>query len=559
VGAFLISALFLSIFIIIYRLIEKTAYLKYALILSFLPIGFLLLLQNRYNFPLVIAVKYLFALIFFLLYIKIENRYRGAAIFLSGLLYYILAGWTYLFLVVLCMQHELFFSKGRIRYLYTVLLIVVYVLYPFIAARCLFVITLNEAYLYIVQYEFFHKPFMFKPNLVLYLFFLSLPVLLKAIFIFSRCVKLKVTNPTHKDLACPARGTDRSEKLLSRLNPLLVQSIIIVLIGCLILKLSFDDNEKKKIQIDCLADQGKWQELLILSSQIDEYDRMVNFNFNRAQYHTGRLLDNLFSYTQVFGTDGLFINKIIASQIAIPASDLYFELGHINASQVMAYEEQTKFKYNPRILKRLAQINIINEKYIVAKKFLDLLSKSIIYRKWAKRYENYLSNESLIASDSLIQLKRSQQPKFDFFIDTKGPNVDLVMLLKENKDNKMAFEYLMAYYLLDCNMGSMMKHLSKAKNFGYKKIPRHIEEALLLIKALFPSRININEYGINPYTIERFLRFNTILQQNSGNEKKAKELLQKKFSDTYWYYVRYVSPKRTKLELKAIKIDEDLY
>jgi hypothetical protein len=544
-GPLIISALLLAIFIAVYRLIERMGNVRPALILAFLPVTLLLVLQNHYDFPVIIIVKYLFSLVFFLLYLKIANKYRILFIHLSGLIYYTLGGWAYLFYVVLCILYELLFSRDSKRFIYTGLNIVTYFLYPYIAARYLFAITLTEAYIYIVPYEFYYEPVLFKPTFYFYLCYLSLPVLMVMIFGYSKYVK---TELKHRS------------KQLSGWQHLLIQSIIIILLGIFVLKFSYKQEEKRKIQIDYLAEQGQWKELLALSVEIDEYDRQVNFNVNRGLYHTGRLLDDLFTYTQLLGTDGLFIDRILGSQVAIPASDLYFDLGHINASQVLAYEGQTKFKYNPRILKRLALTNIINEKYIVAKKFLDLLKKSILHRKWVSYYENCLFNKSLVESDSLIQSKRELRPKFDFFINRNNPNHDLILLLRENGDNKMAFEYLMAYYLLECKMGDLIQHLKKFRDLGDRKIPRHIGEALLLIKAMSPPNVDIdlNEYNINPHTVEQFRRFNKILFESFKDDVKAKQLLEKQFKNTYWYYVRYVNPKQTKVRLKERKIDESL-
>ncbi len=542
-GSLIISALSLSIFVIVYKLIKKIGNFGYFLVLSFLPVILLLIIQNHYDFPLLITVKYLFALLFFLIYVKIPNRHKIFIVFLSCLIYYILGGWVYLFYVLLCILHELLFREGRGKYIYAGLNSLVYFIYPYIAARYLFTINFKEAYLYIVPYVFYYEPFLFKPNLYFYLFFLSLPVLKMGIFIYLKYIKVRIGS---------------KNKSLSGLNHTLAQSIFILLTGLLILFVSFDWQEKKKIQIDRLAEQGQWKEILSLYQGIDKYDRLVNFNVNRALYHTGQLLDNLFDYPQLIGTDGLFIDKIIASQVAIPASDLYFDLGHINASQVMAYEGQTKFIYNPRILKRLTLTNIINGKYVIAKKFLDLLNKSILHKRWVKHYENYLFNESLIESDSLIQLKRIQKPEFDFFIANKNPNVDLIELLKENENNKMAFEYLMAYYLLECRLGNLIEHLNKFRELGYGKLPRHIEEALLLVAPIFQSKNIRIEQSINPQTIERFNRFNMIYAQ-SENEVKAKEALEKEFHNTYWYYVRYINPNITKLELKKREIDGDIF
>jgi len=525
-GAFFISALSLSIFIIVYKFIKKIGDFKYSLILSFLPVSLLLIIQNHYSSPLMLTVKYLFALIFFLAYVKISNRYKIFIIPLSCLIYYILGGWAYLFYVILCMSHELFFSRDERKYIYAGFSVVVYLIYPYIAARYLFMITLKEAYLYIVAYRFYSWPFYFNPNLCFYLFFLSLPMLKMGLFVYLKYIKVKVK---------------KQNKLLARFHHISAQSIFIILAAVLILTFSFDLREKKKNQIDYLAEQGRWNELLNISRGVGDYNVLINFNVNRALYHTGQLLDNLFDYPQMMGDDGLFIENF-SRPMAIATSDLYFDLGHIKAAQVWAYEGLTKFGYNPRILKRIVVTNIINEKYVDTKKFLDILDKSISHKKWVKHYRNYLFNELLIKSDSLIQSKRKLIPKSDFFIAiSEDSYVDLIELLKENENNKMAFEYLMAYYLLAYRLEDLPEYLDKFKKLSYRKYPRHIEEALLLIRFISPSKDVKIDYSINQQTIEQFEQFNSILSKFE-NKVKAKEALRRGFYNTYWYYVLYIKP-----------------
>jgi len=531
-GAFFISALSLSIFIIVYKFIEKIGDFKYSLILSFLPVSFLLIIQNHYSSPLMLTVKYLFALIFFLAYVKISNRYKIFIIPLSCLIYYILGGWAYLFYVILCMSHELFFSRDERKYIYAGFSVVVYLIYPYIAARYLFMITLKEAYLYIVAYKFYNWPFYFNPNLCFYLFFFSFPVIQICLFIYLKYIKAMIK----KRNSSPAG-----------IYHILIQSIFIIFVAVLILIFSFDRQEKKTIQIDYLAERGRWNELLNISRGMEKYTILIIFNVNRALYHTGQLLDNLFDYPQKIGVDGLFIDKITAREAAIQMSDLYFDLGHIKAAQVWAYEGLTKFGYNPKMLKRIVMTNIINEEYDIAKKFLDVLNKSILHKKWVKHYRNYLFNESLIKSDSLIQLNRKLTPKFDFFITSINSEIDLTGLLKENENNKMAFEYLMAYYLLAYRLEDLPKYLDKFKKLGYRKYPRHIEEALLLIRFISPSENVKIDYSINPQTIKQFEQFISILSKYE-NKVKAKKALRKGFYNTYWYYVLYINPKTTKLE-----------
>ena len=541
-GSFIISLVILSIFVVVYKLVKETVNPPWILILSSMPVILLLVIQSHYNFPFIITVKYFISLILFFFYRKITTRYKSVFIVLSGLVYITLGGWIYLFYLLLCILHEVLFAKGAAKYVYAGSNLVACLLYPYIAARYFFMITLKEAYLYLVPYEFYYEPFSFKPDVALYLFFLAIPASMAFLFVYRKN-NVRVS---------------RDHEGLPGVNFLWTQSILILLVAGLLVTFSFDREEKKKIRIDYLAEQGRWQELLSLSQDIKEYDRLVNFHTNRAFYHTGQLLDNLFAYNQMLGTDGLFIDRFIAGQIALPSSDLYFDLGHINASQVMAYEGLTKYKYNPRILKRLALTNMINGKYNAAKIFLDLLDKSILHKKWAAHYRNYLDNEPLIRTDRYIQIKREQRPSVDFFLENVNPHYDLIRMLRENKYNKMAFEYLMADYLLDGKIGNVLEHLRELKSYGFVKMPRHLEEALLLAKAMQPSRIDISAYSIDPNTFKRFQDFNLILNEYSGNEAKAKEVLAKDFQDSYWYYVRYVIPKKKDIKSRASNRNEPL-
>jgi len=536
-GALILAALSLSVFILVYKLIKKIGNFEFSLILSFLPVCFLLIIQNLYNFPLVISAKYLFALLFFLAYTKTPNRYKIFAIFLSFLIYYILGGWVYLFYIVLCVTHELLFRQDSRKYIYAGLNVLVYFIYPYIAARYLVIISLKDAYLYIIPLEATRWPFNFNVNLYFYLFFLSFPVLQIAIFVYLKYIKAKLKERKGKKRSISSTG----------IYDTLLKLIYILIAAVLILRFSFDQQEAKRIQIDYLAQQGRWQELLNLTPKIEEYNIMVNFNVNRALYHTGQLLDNLFGYSQMMGADVLFLENV-PRPVKISAIDIYFDLGHIRAAQVLAYEGQTHFGYTPKILKSVVMTNIINEEYNIAKRFLDILNKSIIHKKWVRHYRNYISDKSLIKSDSLIQLKRKLTPKFDFFIAIgERSDMDLIELLKENENNKMAFEYLMAYYLLEFRLEDLLGYLGKFKELDYGKYPHYIEEAILVSRFAFPS-INFEvDYSINQQTIELFEQFNSILS-SFRNKAEAEEALRRRFFHTYWYYSLYMKPEETNLE-----------
>ncbi|MEJ2567686.1 MAG: DUF6057 family protein, partial [candidate division WOR-3 bacterium] len=221
-GAVVISAVSLSVFIVVYRLIRKIGNLEYSLILSFLPVLFLLIIQNNYNFPFAITVKYLFALLLFSAYVKIANRYKIFFILLSCLIYYILGGLIYLFYIVLCVLHELLFARERGKYIYAGLNVLVYFIYTYIAVRYLFMIGFKEAYLYIMPWDLYNWPFNFNLNLYCYLFFCSLPVLLIALFVYLKYIKAELKERKVKKQKIEKRKTKKRKSSLEGIYDTLI-------------------------------------------------------------------------------------------------------------------------------------------------------------------------------------------------------------------------------------------------------------------------------------------------------------------------------------------------
>ena len=542
-GSLLGSALFISIFMLVHTILKRTGAFRQPLVLAFLPVALLLGLQNQYRFPLVISFKTILVLAFFSAYIRCNRGCRAAMIVLSGPIYYMLGGWFFLLYVLLCALYGVLFPRPGGGWIYAGACLLAGLACPAIAARTLFLITLREAYFYSVPYEWYFEPDLFRPALAYTLYILSFPALLGVCFVWLRFSVPKAA----------AR-----QKILRISGHWLTQAAVVILAGGLTLKASANLQEKQKIRIDRLAGEKRWQELLTLSRQIRGYDRLVNFQTNRALYHTGQLLENLFTVDQSLGTDGLFIDRIVGSQIAMPASDLYFDLGYINASQVMAFEAETKFRYDPRVVKRLFMTHLINGNPAAARKYLNLMDRSLWNGGWVRQNQGLL-HEPAAAADPLIRLKREQSPKNDFFINRQSPGFGLIRLFTENPNNRMAFEYLMAYYLLERRIGNLIEYLGQFRKMGYDPLPIPVEEAVLLFNTVSRSKAELKETAIRPRTIERFLRFNTILASHRNRPSEAREMLKAEFRDTYWYYVRYVSPSVTAQKITKSKIHEEFY
>ena len=100
----------------------------------------------------------------------------------------------------------------------------------------------------------------------------------------------------------------------------------------------------------------------------------------------------------------------------------------------------------------------------------------------------------------------------------------------------MAFEYLMAHYLLSCRVDKVAEHIGRLNDFGYFGIPRHYEEALLLYMTKPGVKVDLGDRRINYLTIQRFKAFDNIHKRFWKNKMAALNALVPGFKDTYFFY-----------------------
>jgi len=310
--------------------------------------------------------------------------------------------------------------------------------------------------------------------------------------------------------------------------------------------------EKTKVEIDFYASQQSWEKVINLSGELDSYDRMVNFQYNRALSNSGQLLERLFNYEQKLGSQGLFLDKPFTSEVALPNSDIYFDLGNIDESQRYAFESETLMKNSPRVLKRLILNCIIMNKMDAANTYINILAANPMERKWVKKYREYISNLKLADTDPLIEQKRKDMSKTGGMLGT--PPLKLLSQLEKNPMNKAAFEYLIAFDLMEHDVISLTEDLKYLNRFKYQKLPTALEEAIILYRSQMKNNVLFNMIQISESTTERFREFAKLTSAAKGDREKAKQATIS-FKNTYWYYVLFLSPKVTNLKLETRPVE----
>ena len=191
----------------------------------------------------------------------------------------------------------------------------------------------------------------------------------------------------------------------------------------------------------------------------------------------------------------------------------------------------------------------------IAQNYIAVLDKIPFNKKWVSYYKNLLEDGSILGEDK--QLKNLIQSKLDTNVVIvhnmyiNQPDYILRLLLKSNKNNKMAFEYMLSYYLLKADLEQFIHYIHFMENFDYYNIPNHYEEAIVLYMVLSgaqPAGIQIS--SINPTVFKKFNNYQNIFIENNRNKRLAQKELFKNYGDTYWYYCMYNSKNPIQINMK---------
>ena len=174
----------------------------------------------------------------------------------------------------------------------------------------------------------------------------------------------------------------------------------------------------------------------------------------------GTLLNKMLEYNQN-GMLGLLPEVQRDATSPMPTAEAYYQLGLTYIAQRTVFEAQEAildFQKSARCYKRLAQTNLINGNYEVARKYLMALKKTLFYSDWADETVALLGNEKAIAKHPEYgTLRKCAMNKDFYFSDNATPSM-LESLYLSNKNNLLAYQYMMASFILTGDRVSFYKY-----------------------------------------------------------------------------------------------------
>ena len=236
---------------------------------------------------------------------------------------------------------------------------------------------------------------------------------------------------------------------LSPLTSYLSFAIVAIIMGSFVWK-NANFKAEKVMQYDFMARHQQWNRILQTISAEKPNNQIGVTVQNLALAMNGMLLEQMGNFNQN-GIAGLLPDVKEDATSPLPTAEAFYQLGMINVAQRTVFEAQEAildFQKSGRCYKRLAETNLINGQYAVARKYLMALQKTIFYRDWANETLPLLGNEEAIARHPEYGRLRQWNYKDDsYFSDHTTPEM-LESLYSRNQDNRMAYQYLLAYYIL---------------------------------------------------------------------------------------------------------------
>ena len=306
--------------------------------------------------------------------------------------------------------------------------------------------------------------------------------------------------------------------------------LVIVCIGAIVRGLGYDARRYELIEYDHLVRIQDWKAIIAKAEKHMPDLPMSVCATNLALGMTNQLGDRAFDFYQR-GAEGLlpkFERNFATTQLT---GEVYFHLGLVNQAQSFAFEAMEaipNYNKSARVVKRLAETNLINGQYKVAEKYLRMLKKTIFYRPWAQRTIAMLGDEKAIDTHPLYGTLRQYRLQEDFLFSERELDKICGQLFLHNQQNQMAAQYLLMMPLLDKDIPRFMSFVKVVQNrIPYN--PRAIQEGIAF--AFMQQRQQLPQGIVSQFVLQQLNEFGQIYSR----DKSAAGL--NRFRNTVWYYL----------------------
>ncbi|GHT14175.1 hypothetical protein FACS189426_20130 [Bacteroidia bacterium] len=503
-GAVVISLLLLVKWLLVSKTLNLLGTKTLTPLLALFPVIAEWIFFSEISFSIAMSMAFLFPLLFFRLYTCIRNSVFSiiSGILLVPILYF-LAGSAMLLFPALVLIYDI--NNGKKQLLYWLILFVLAGIFPYLV-HSHFLLTVKQAYFY---------PF---------------PTIKNGLSVFT-LVGIA--------FLCCFRTIRECENTIFSFSFTMILALIFAIGGLVI---TTNSTREKILGMASEAYFENWNKVLEMGEKTKLQNPISTYYTNIALSKQMQMGDRLMTFYQPF-TSGLFLPvKPESSWFSIFfSSDAYFYTGDMNMAQHSAMLGMifSPYQRSSRLMRRLVEINVINDDVPAATKYLRILEATWFHKKQAVRMKKMLLAPNPEEYPEL-QEKRSRIHKNDILRSSQDPKASLELLVKNNPDNRPALDYLLSYYLLNKDIPHFFETYTRYYKDKNAFVPKMYAEALLIYFAATHAKpAKITDYKISTNLVNDFNEYTQLYESSQGDL----EPVRKQFADTYWLYYHFATLK----------------
>lgn len=325
--------------------------------------------------------------------------------------------------------------------------------------------------------------------------------------------------------------------------------VLVIVASWFGIKASFDEMTYELIDYDFLVRTEQWDKIIEKAEKKPATTPLSVSCVNLALSQKGMLADRLFEFYQN-GGEGLFPTFTRDMISPVSTAEIFFRLGMVNDAERYMFEAQEaipNYRKSARLTRRIIECEIINGNYKVAAKLLRRLQKTLFYSNWANQTMALLGNEKAINRHPVYgKLRKYREKKQDFLFSDREMDQMLGLLFLNDNHNKMAYEYLVCYELLQRDMEKFMQYYPLGRFVDYDHIPRSFQEILIGNWMKTHSDPRTIPYSVDAQNVNNTLNFIQLYMQNP----KDPQLDQQPYVSNAWHYMVIQDKEEAKKEEK---------
>lgn len=540
-GALIITLQALVIYAFVNSFLKSVnaSYMKW---FSFIPPIFFLVLYSQYTFYFITTMTLTVAFCFIWLYIKFnfkKESLRLIVFFILSAILYALGGGVYIIFALLCCMYELISKR---QWQTSLIFLLSALIIPYFEGVFIYGFNSIDAFTRLTplswKFQIYNKT---DGVLFVYGLYLFVPfVTFASIICRWLSVKLNLSNFISK--------VSKISFMKNKKIRWIINTGFLFLVAVVAVCSSFDSKRKALFAVDYYAFNRMWPQVLEAAKDNPNH-YLVIAAVNRALYHLGQLGNTSFILRHNPST--LLLVGEHHAQLYWYQFDIFLDLGYVNGAEHDVAEALEYYGERPQLLQRMALINMIKGNIGTARIYLGALSKILFYSRWANMYLNRIESDPTLSMDKQIQYLRSLMIDREHFLEYPSIDAILLELLKKNRYNRMAFEYLMTCYLLTKDLDSFAKNSDRFEDFKYPGIPRLFEEAVLIISSTSSGKdlLKGKKFVISGKSLQRYNSFLKFLSAFKNDKNKALGEIPDDLRDSYFFYYTFfkiVNPDKEK-------------